>query len=146
MSILLQVDLRELNRGLFNASMIDKDRMARLTGMRIRSRRMALGLTQKQLGARLNITYATVSRWEAGHGERSLEDIERLVVALEVDQSYFLGAEHVARTAEKTAGDRQLLEKFHGLSNEAKDFVLTTIDALAARQGKHFSGDRSPIG
>ena len=70
-----------------------------LTPAQIRENREALGLTQKQLAARLRVADATVSRWETGAQiqQRSLDFLLRLFFAAEEVRSL---AADGARTAD----------------------------------------------
>ena len=48
------------------------------TGERIRAARKNAGLTQKQLGERLNISYQTIAQWENGLRNPKLETLRKI--------------------------------------------------------------------
>lgn len=62
-------------------------------GKMLRERRMALGMTQDDLAARLFITRQTVSNYERGLSEPDLDMLRRLAEALETDTAALLGTE-----------------------------------------------------
>ena len=53
-------------------------------GSRVRSARLALGLTQEQLGFELGVTKAAISKWENGSAEPDIASIRRLRTVLKV--------------------------------------------------------------
>lgn len=58
-------------------------------GRRLRRRRRVLGLTQQQLGERLNIRFQQVQKYECGANRVSAARLWYLARALETDISYF---------------------------------------------------------
>lgn len=67
--------------------------MSRRIGLRIRQRRVEMGLTQKQVAVRMatpDLDKQRLSDWERGHNKPSERYLKELVAALEVpDVSYF---------------------------------------------------------
>ena len=59
-------------------------------GENIRAARKAAGLTQKQLGERLGISYVNISQLEGGQRIPSLETLQKLADALHVSRFQFL--------------------------------------------------------
>ena len=55
----------------------------------ILQRRKELGMTQKQLAERLNVTDKSVSRWECGINLPDVETLKTIAVVLDVPVSYF---------------------------------------------------------
>ncbi len=54
-------------------------------GVRIQAARSRLNLTQGQLAERLNVTQATVSRWESGQAFTStIDPLRRIATALDM--------------------------------------------------------------
>lgn len=53
-------------------------------GAFIQSRRKALGMTQNELGAKLNVTDKAISRWERGVGFPDIKLLEPLAEALQI--------------------------------------------------------------
>ena len=60
--------------------MIDSSRMGRF----IATKRKALGLTQQQLAAKLNVSFQAVSKWENGTAFPNIEILKELATVLEV--------------------------------------------------------------
>jgi transcriptional regulator with XRE-family HTH domain len=62
-------------------------------GTRLRRRRMALGLNQPQLAARLGWQAATLSRYERGRYQRTMSfaRLRQLAQALQTTTDYLLG-------------------------------------------------------
>ena len=58
-------------------------------GRRLRRRRRLLGLTQQQLGDRLNIRFQQVQKYECGANRVSAARLWHLAAALETEVSYF---------------------------------------------------------
>lgn len=58
-------------------------------GRRLRRRRRVLGLTQQQLGERLNIRFQQVQKYECGANRISAARLWYLAKALEIDLAYF---------------------------------------------------------
>lgn len=56
----------------------------------IREARLRAGLTQAQLARKLQTTQSVVARWESGVRSPSLETIERIARACDLDVSLFL--------------------------------------------------------
>ena len=61
-----------------------------LFGIRIREKRKALGLTQKDLAERVGAKHNSVSDWEKGKNKPDPDTIERLCEVFNVSASYLL--------------------------------------------------------
>ena len=59
-------------------------------GNRIKLKRKELGLTQAELGEKLNITDRAVSKWEQGEGDPNLSIIPDIAKVLGVSLDYLL--------------------------------------------------------
>jgi len=81
------------------------------TGQRIKAARKRAGLTQKELGERLGITYQTVAQWENDLRNPKYDTLERLADALDVPLEVLLGIGDSVRT--------ELVPE----EKEAKDYV-----------------------
>lgn len=71
------------------------------TGELIRALRTEKGITQKQLAERLNISNATVSKWETGHGFPDVSLLEPLSDALGITVTELVSG---CRTEQNTCG------------------------------------------
>lgn len=73
-------------------------------GRRLRRRRRVLGLTQQQLGDRLNIRFQQVQKYECGANRISAARLWYLANALETNVSYFYdGYEEAAQVPASTS-------------------------------------------
>lgn len=61
-----------------------KNNLNTITGANIRTMRKVLGLTQSDLGKRLEISYQQVQKYEAGSNRISLDMLEKIAEALSV--------------------------------------------------------------
>ena len=79
--------------------------------MRLRERRLALGLTRQELGERLGASYQQVHKYETGVNRVSAGRLFQLAEALEVEVAYFFaGLEPAAGvTVASTERERALL-------------------------------------
>lgn len=68
-------------------------------GEKIKKRRAALGITQKELAHRLNVSNQLISKWETGESIPSLEYFDALCRALDVGYNYFTGEQDVQPAA-----------------------------------------------
>ena len=64
-------------------------------GTFIKSRRRELGMTQIELGAKLNVTDKAISRWERGVGFPDINLLEPLAVALQISLQELMQCEHM---------------------------------------------------
>ena len=64
-----------------------------MTKLRIKELREEKGLSQKQLAEVIGLNYRTISHYENGRAEPSLETIERLCNCFDVSAGYLLGLE-----------------------------------------------------
>ena len=56
-------------------------------GERLRARRLALGLTQKETAAKIGVSQDTISRWEIGRTRPTREELMRIGTVLGIDLS-----------------------------------------------------------
>ena len=61
------------------------------TGQRIKTTRKNLGLTQKELAARIGVTYQTLAQWENDLRNPKYETLYRIAKELSVSVSYLQG-------------------------------------------------------
>lgn len=60
-------------------------------GQRIRDRRQVLGLSQRELAARLGITFQAIQRWERGETFPRKETLPQLLAILQVGADWLVG-------------------------------------------------------
>lgn len=98
----------------------------------LKIRRKELGLTLKDIADRMNVTEATVQRWESGniknlrHGR-----ITKLAEILDTTPAYLMGWE-LPDNAEQSDDelDREIIEGYARLTDENKKIVSDLIQAL----------------
>jgi transcriptional regulator with XRE-family HTH domain len=61
-----------------------KTGISKQIGPRIRARRLAVGMTQKQLGAKIGVTYQQVQRYEHGTDRLTVDRLYEIAIVLEV--------------------------------------------------------------
>lgn len=60
------------------------------TGEKIKAARKAAGLTQKQLGERLGLSFQAIAQWENDLRNPKYETLQRIATALDVSMTYFM--------------------------------------------------------
>ena len=68
------------------------DEIDLLIGKRIRSRRLALGMTQAELGTLLSVSFQQVQKYERGFNRLAAADLPRLAAILRCKVTYFLSS------------------------------------------------------
>lgn len=82
-------------------------------GERIKQKRKELGLTQAELGAKLNVSDRAVSKWEQGEGDPSLSIITDIAKVLDLSLDYLLlGEEKTPAIAIEDMDDSKRLSMF----------------------------------
>lgn len=117
------------------------------TGERIKFARKEAGLTQKELGGRLGITYQTVAQWENNLRNPKYDTLRRIADALDITIDYLWGFTDSPDTRIATQGDidkfdgeivltaenlskseAEMIEKFKRLPPEERTRISTIID------------------
>ena len=102
-------------------------------GERVRALRQVRGWTQEDLGERSALSYKFIGQIERGHGNPSIDTLQRLSAALEVDITELFGRNAVlkegyALTAEELARMREAID--------SADDILKRVSG-PRRAGKH---------
>lgn len=97
-------------------------------GMRIKSRRKNLRITQEQLAEKLSVSVGYVSQVERGVTKISLDLLAQISSILQCDLAYF-----VTETAIEENGylKTELTEKISKLSSSQKRVLLGIIDVIS---------------
>ena len=98
------------------------------TGDRIRARRIALGLSQEELGQRVGVQKAAINKYETGvvvNLKRSM--IEKLAIALDVSPTYLLGMEEEDTTVSAL---QQLRDEDRALLAVARNMTPEEVAAM----------------
>jgi transcriptional regulator with XRE-family HTH domain len=104
---------------------------------RFRECRENADLTQKYVAISLNVKPPSVSDWEKGNTNPTLENLIKLAKLYQVSTDYLLGVEEQeaglpARRAELTQAEKKLVEDFRSLNQQGKEYILQTM-AMATK-------------
>lgn len=110
-------------------------------GQRIKERRMALGMTQRDLAAALDYAHhSTVARIESGAVDLSQSRLAQFAEALHTTTAWLMGWEKepedladLAAALIQDPGMLALFEKIRGLSASDQEAVRVMVDALATK-------------
>src|SRR4051794_30371396 len=106
----------------------------RHVGVKLRERRLALGLTQQQLAEAVGITYQQAFKYEKGVNRIAAGRLHAIAGALGVEPGYFFADLDQGEPARPSAGQRRLLElarSFAALSRPQQEALAGLARALA---------------
>ena len=98
---------------------------------RIKSRRLALGLTLSEVADQLGVKEATAQRYESGEIKNiKHETIAALAKILRCSPAYIMGWEEIAEKNEPPVSDAEqlLLNKYRSLDEKGRHTVNTVLD------------------
>jgi transcriptional regulator with XRE-family HTH domain len=124
-------DIRPGADGRGQARAQDADRHV---ATRLRERRRALGLSQRQLAERVGTIHQQIYRYEKGTGLISVERLLAFARALGVEPDYFFEGLGTGEPARPTAEQRRLLELAEGfvaLPRWQQEALLKLVRTLA---------------
>lgn len=115
-----------------------------LTGERIRNTREDMDILQQELADAIKINVSVLSRIEKGTRQIRDDELVKIADKLHVTTDYLLGRTDDARPLEAlfappavpaatpslTPQDRELLHKYHTLTDEHKGLLNTQLDAM----------------
>lgn len=116
----------------------------------IKNRRLALGLTQKELADRLGYkSTSTIAKIESGTNDIPQSKIVAFAKALGVTPGYLLGdvkEEISAPSPMLSSSEEELLSKFRRLDQENQEDVMDYIDMRLAKYEKSAKKDAENFG
>jgi transcriptional regulator with XRE-family HTH domain len=131
-----QVASKPVGRGTGGRSRaLDVDHFVSL---RIRQRRIMLGLTQQQMAELIGVTYQQAHKYETGINRISVGRLHALARALEVEPAYFYEGLGSGEPTRPTARQRQMIElsrNFTVLSRQQQVALAEMARALAGVEG-----------
>lgn len=101
---------------------------------RIKELRKARGLTQEELGKRLNVQKAAISKYENGTVTPNGEVLKRLSAIFNVTTDYLLGCE--ISNSSLTSIQKKLLESFDMLNVEGQNLIIGMLSSLKLSHAK----------
>lgn len=96
-----------------------------LLGRRIKELRKTRGLSQDELSEKVDIDPKHLSRIEVGRGFPSLDTLEKIANALNVEMKDFFEFDHEAKSA------KELMKTLEGLAKETDDASLRLLVKVA---------------
>lgn len=111
-------------------------------GKRIQLLREMIGMTQKELADKIQISYSVMNRIESGERPARDEEIKRIAKALDVSTDYLLGLTDVKNPTDKISDaleeDQELLEFWNELKEREELQLLfkqtRTLDKKTIQQ------------
>lgn len=99
---------------------------------KMRSAREKAGLNQKDVGDELGLTDKTVSSWETGRSEPSIDEFVAYCRIVGADYAELLREAYGDPTAEKqtvdlTADETELIRKYRSLDSKAKRRIMRAV-------------------
>lgn len=93
---------------------------------RLRIARLQYCMTQKTLGDRIGFSTVTISNWESGIKQPSMDALKSLAIVLNVSADYLLGIDSSQESIAPISKDEALLlEDYRALDKQAKKIVRT---------------------
>lgn len=99
-------------------------------GKRIQERREELGMSQLTLARQLGVSQSTVGNYEAGISFPKEEILLRLFDCLDTEPNLLFQDSFRAAGLALTPRERQMLERYRGLSPKGRETVRAVVDAL----------------
>ena len=104
-------------------------------GVRIKNRRLELGLSQRKLGQRCNISGSAVAQWESEQTNLSSDSLMLVAKALETTPEWIMTGES---RSSQVANDRKFSkfvdDNLHYLSDEQRQDIEKLINHAKERQ------------
>jgi transcriptional regulator with XRE-family HTH domain len=101
--------------------------------MRIRQRRIALGMTQKHLAETIGITSQQVHKYELGANRISVGALHRIALALDVEAAFFFdGLDRAVRPPDQSRIWPTLAHDFVGISEPRHQRALLRLARVMA--------------
>lgn len=91
-------------------------------GERIRFERKKAGLTQEQLGKKINVSQAAIGQFESNKANLQMDTIKKIAEGLEIDVELLLSETEILKDAANKIED--------GIIGSMRKNILTTFDSL----------------
>lgn len=111
-------------------------------GKRLRTSRIAKGLTQDELGKRIGLSGNSISQYEAGRAYPRQKPFGLLIKELEVTSSYLLtGDDPKEKIKAQTRYEKELLEIMRKTTPQNQKVLLDAMHALSQSLDKKKGGN-----
>ncbi len=115
--------------GVPKSAILDGTSVRKTTGQIIKAARMRAGLTQKELGEKLGITYQTVAQWENDLRKPKIETLRRIAEALGEEFNSLADVGEDARTGGEAL--RRITQAYERLTDEGREKAAEIIEIMA---------------
>lgn len=99
-------------------------------GKRLRSARVSLKLTQKELASKIGVKHNSISDWENDKNKPDPDTIELLCGVLEISPNYLLGLHFESSVSPM---ELEIIKKYRSLDDYGKDIIDTILEKEYAR-------------
>lgn len=99
-------------------------------GLKIKSRRKSLGITQERVANKLGVNVTHVSNIECANSHPSLSLLIRIASILRCSVDQFIGSEYRYEVSKDQSIEDQLNQKIQRLSGEEKEILSKMLDGL----------------
>ncbi len=79
-----------------------------MLGKRVKTLRQSLGLNQIEFGEKLNVTKQSVSNWENGNIQPSIDMLTKIATVFSVETDYLLGLDNARKLDVSGLSERQI--------------------------------------
>lgn len=97
------------------------------TGQRIKAARKAVGITQKELGEKLGLSFQSIAQWENDLRKPKKETLWRIAKALNISLSLLL-----------TKDEMEIFDSGVSEGQDAADWVLRELEGYSFSKTEHF--------
>lgn len=111
-------------------------------GHRLKERRRALGLSQKELAQRLGITPAAISNYESGQNAIREDILVKLFAALDMEPNYLYQDVYSGSSFPLSEDEKKLVLQYRSLAAAGQQTLQAVADALADSQASRQPADR----
>ena len=99
-------------------------------GKRLRSARVSLKLTQKELASKIGVKHNSISDWENDKNKPDPDTIELLCGVLEISPNYLLGLHFESSVS---PSELEIIKKYRSLDAYGKDIIDTILEKEYSR-------------
>jgi len=98
----------------------------------LKGRRLAYGLTMKQLGDKIGVSASTISRWESGEiADMRRDKVVALSNTLHIEPAVIMGWKEPEEIPVMTQDESDLLDRFQELNEAGQAKLLEYLDDLS---------------